>query len=124
MTHLQRQQFLFTKTNGWAVHGHVITKFSGMGRFTSPWCSANIYDQLLMFMIKSQVANINTIHHHSHIFLKKKKKKHPAAWKTFFFFISSALKVLFSTYSDTYRVSTRKVLQNSTCASRYLRAKA
>ena len=73
MTHLQRQQFLFTKTNGWAVHGHVITKFSGMGRFTSQWCSANIYDQLLMFMIKSHVANINTIHPHSHIFLKKKK---------------------------------------------------
>ena len=122
MTHLQRQQFLFTKTNGWAVHGHVIFKFSGMGRFTSPWCSANIYDQLLMFMIKSHVANINTIHHHSHIFLKKKKTS--SGLETFFFFISSALKVLFSTYSDTYRVSTRKVLQNSTCAARYLRAKA
>ena len=23
-----------------AVYGHVITKFSGMGRFTYPWCSA------------------------------------------------------------------------------------
>ena len=122
MTHLQRQQFLFTKTNGWAVHGHVITKFSGMGRFTSQWCSANIYDQLLMFMIKSHVANINIIHHHSLIFLKKKKTS--SGLETFFFFISSALKVLFSTYSDTYRVSTRKVLQNSTCAARYLRAKA
>ena len=26
--------------DGWAVYGHVITKFSGMGRFTYPWCSA------------------------------------------------------------------------------------
>ena len=25
---------------GRSVHGHVITKFSGMGRFTYPWCSA------------------------------------------------------------------------------------
>ena len=25
---------------GRAVYGHVITKFSGMGRFTYPWCSA------------------------------------------------------------------------------------
>ena len=24
-----------------AVYGHVITKFSGMGRFTCPWCSAS-----------------------------------------------------------------------------------
>ena len=24
-----------------AVYGHVITKFSGMGRFTYPWCSAD-----------------------------------------------------------------------------------
>ena len=23
-----------------SVYGHVITKFSGMGRFTCPWCSA------------------------------------------------------------------------------------
>ena len=23
-----------------AVYGHVVTKFSGMGRFTYPWCSA------------------------------------------------------------------------------------
>ena len=23
-----------------SVHGHVITKLSGMGRFTYPWCSA------------------------------------------------------------------------------------
>ena len=23
-----------------SVYGHVITKFSGMGRFTYPWCSA------------------------------------------------------------------------------------
>ena len=22
------------------MHGHVITKFSGMGRFSYPWCSA------------------------------------------------------------------------------------
>ena len=28
------------RTDGWAVYGHVITKFSGMGRFTYPWCSA------------------------------------------------------------------------------------
>ena len=26
--------------DGRAVYGHVITKFSGMGRFTYPWCSA------------------------------------------------------------------------------------
>ena len=25
-----------------AVYGHVITKFSGMGRFTYPWCSAGV----------------------------------------------------------------------------------
>ena len=25
--------------DGRAVYGHVITKFSGMGRFTYPWCS-------------------------------------------------------------------------------------
>ena len=25
---------------GGAVYGHVITKFSGMGGFTYPWCSA------------------------------------------------------------------------------------
>ena len=25
---------------GRSVHGQVITKFSGMGRFTYPWCSA------------------------------------------------------------------------------------
>ena len=25
---------------GRAVYGHVIIKFSGMGRFTYPWCSA------------------------------------------------------------------------------------
>ena len=122
MTHLQRQQFLFTKRNGWAVHGHVITKFSGMGRFTSPWCSANIYDQLLMFMIKSHVANINTIHHHSHIFLKKKKTS--SGLENLFLFHFICVESFVSTYSDTYRVSTRKVLQNSTCAARYLRAKA
>ena len=28
------------QTDGRAVYGHVITKFSGMGRFTYPWCSA------------------------------------------------------------------------------------
>ena len=28
------------RTGGRAVYGHVITKFSGMGRFTYPWCSA------------------------------------------------------------------------------------
>ena len=28
------------RTDGRAVYGHVITKFSGMGRFTYPWCSA------------------------------------------------------------------------------------
>ena len=28
------------------------------------------------------------------------------------------------THSDTYRLSTRNVLQNSTCAARYLGAKA
>ena len=27
---------------GRAVYGHVITKFSGMGRFTYPWCSASV----------------------------------------------------------------------------------
>ena len=27
------------RTGGRAVYGHVITKFSGMGRFTYPWCS-------------------------------------------------------------------------------------
>ena len=26
--------------DGRAAYGHVITKFSGMGRFTYPWCSA------------------------------------------------------------------------------------
>ena len=26
--------------DGRAMYGHVITKFSGMGRFTYPWCSA------------------------------------------------------------------------------------
>ena len=29
------------RANGRAVYGHVITKFSGMGRFTYPWCSAS-----------------------------------------------------------------------------------
>ena len=29
------------RTDGRAVNGHVITKFSGMGRFTYPWCSAS-----------------------------------------------------------------------------------
>ena len=29
-----------TGGGGGAVCGHVITKFSGMGRFTYPWCSA------------------------------------------------------------------------------------
>ena len=29
---------------GWSVYGHVITKFSGMGRFTYPWCSAGVRD--------------------------------------------------------------------------------
>ena len=29
------------RTGGRAVYDHVITKFSGMGRFTYPWCSAN-----------------------------------------------------------------------------------
>ena len=28
------------RAGGQAVYGHVITKFSGMGRFTYPWCSA------------------------------------------------------------------------------------
>ena len=28
------------RTDGRAVYCHVITKFSGMGRFTYPWCSA------------------------------------------------------------------------------------
>ena len=28
------------RTDGRAVYGHVITKFSEMGRFTYPWCSA------------------------------------------------------------------------------------
>ena len=28
------------RAGGRAVYGHVITKFSGMGRFTYPWCSA------------------------------------------------------------------------------------
>ena len=28
------------RTDGPAVYGHVITKFSGMGRFTQQWCSA------------------------------------------------------------------------------------
>ena len=28
------------RTDGRSVYGHVITKFSGMGRFTYPWCSA------------------------------------------------------------------------------------
>ena len=35
--------------------------------------SAIIYDQLLMFMMKSHVADINNIHPHRHIFLKKIK---------------------------------------------------
>ena len=26
----------------WAVYGHVVTKFSGMCRFTYPWCSAGV----------------------------------------------------------------------------------
>ena len=29
------------RAGGQAVYGHVITKFSGMGRFTYPWCSAS-----------------------------------------------------------------------------------
>ena len=29
--------------DGRAVYGHVITKFSGMGRFTYPWCSAGAF---------------------------------------------------------------------------------
>ena len=28
------------RTDGRAVYGHVITKFSGLGRLTYPWCSA------------------------------------------------------------------------------------
>ena len=28
------------RAGGRAVYGHVITKFSGIGRFTYPWCSA------------------------------------------------------------------------------------
>ena len=28
------------RTDGRAAHGHAITKFSGMGIFTYPWCSA------------------------------------------------------------------------------------
>ena len=28
------------RTDVRSVYGHVITKFSGMGRFTNPWCSA------------------------------------------------------------------------------------
>ena len=28
------------RTNGRSVYGHVVTKFSGMGRFTHSWCSA------------------------------------------------------------------------------------
>ena len=32
--------FPVVRTDGRAVYGHVITKFSGMGRFTYPWCSA------------------------------------------------------------------------------------
>ena len=28
------------RTDSSSVYGHVITKFSGMGRFTYPWCSA------------------------------------------------------------------------------------
>ena len=28
------------RSGGRSVYGHVITKFSGMGRFTYPWCSA------------------------------------------------------------------------------------
>ena len=28
------------RTDGRSVYGHVITKFSGMDRFTYPWCSA------------------------------------------------------------------------------------
>ena len=27
------------RTDGRALYGHVITKFSGIGRFTYPWCS-------------------------------------------------------------------------------------
>ena len=33
--------FPVVQTDGRAVYGHVITKLSGMGRFTSPWCSAS-----------------------------------------------------------------------------------
>ena len=32
--------FPVVRTDGRAVYGHVITKFSWMGRFTYPWCSA------------------------------------------------------------------------------------
>ena len=28
------------RAGGRLVYGHVITKYSGMGRFTYPWCSA------------------------------------------------------------------------------------
>ena len=31
--------FPVVRTDGRAVYGHVITKFSGMGRFTYSWCS-------------------------------------------------------------------------------------
>ena len=30
------------RTGGRAVYGHMITKFSGMGRFPYPWCSAGV----------------------------------------------------------------------------------
>ena len=32
--------FPVVRTDGRAVYGHVINKFSGMGRFTYPWCAA------------------------------------------------------------------------------------
>ena len=39
---------------GRAVYGHVITKFSGMGRFTYPWCSGareNCFYSVIIFAI-------------------------------------------------------------------------
>ena len=39
---LIRAAFWLLRTDGWAGYGHMITKFSGVGRFTYPWCSAGV----------------------------------------------------------------------------------
>ena len=39
---LIRAAFWLLRTDGWAGYGHMIIKFSGVGRFTYLWCSAGV----------------------------------------------------------------------------------